>query len=175
MRCIDMTTTELIKILSDAEQSVSEIDYEKYLYKIFNDRLMLEMSDEITRKLTDSNTYLKRLGLKIIPVLTKDMNMQGFQVDLEVENKNMPFATISFDKDELQKIVDKKVQEYEINAEQIRAKAIDEFYDEVLNFEDYIEPIDTFENGAILLYSGKDITDMIVKIKEQITGQLKGE
>ena len=46
-----------------------------------------------------------------------------------------------------------------------RDKIIDEFYDEVLNFEDYIEPI-TDDNG-ILLYSGCDITDMIVKIKKK--------
>lgn len=47
-------------------------------------------------------------------------------------------------------------------------KAIDEFYDEILNFEDYIEPLDTSDNGLALLYSGADITDMIVKIKKQL-------
>lgn len=52
--------------------------------------------------------------------------------------------------------------------ERIRNKAIDEFYDEVLNFEDYIEPIGTSEFGAVLLYSGKDITNMICKIAEQL-------
>lgn len=46
-----------------------------------------------------------------------------------------------------------------------RNKIVDEFFDEVLNFEDYIEPI-TDDNG-ILLYSGCDITDMIVKIKKK--------
>lgn len=50
----------------------------------------------------------------------------------------------------------------------VRTKVIDEFYEEILNFEDYIEPIDTSEFGAVLLYSGKDITNMIVKIKEQL-------
>lgn len=49
-----------------------------------------------------------------------------------------------------------------------RNKTIEEFYDKVLNFEDYIEPLDTSEFGAVLLYSGKDITNMIVKIKEQL-------
>lgn len=49
-----------------------------------------------------------------------------------------------------------------------RNKAIDEFYDEILNFEDYIEPVDTSDFGAVLLYSGIDITNMIVKIKEQL-------
>lgn len=50
------------------------------------------------------------------------------------------------------------------------AKGIDDFYDNVLNFEDYIEPIDTSEFGAVLLYSGNDITNMIVKIKEEMRG-----
>ena len=50
----------------------------------------------------------------------------------------------------------------------VRTKVIDEFYGEILNFEDYIEPIDTSKFGAVLLYSGKDITNMIVKIKEQL-------
>ena len=50
-------------------------------------------------------------------------------------------------------------------------QAIDDFYDKVLNFEDYIEPLDTSDNGSVLLYSGKDITNMIVKIKEEIKGE----
>lgn len=50
------------------------------------------------------------------------------------------------------------------------AKAISNFYDEVLNFEDYIEPKGTSEFGTVLLYSGKDITNMIVKIAEQLKG-----
>lgn len=52
----------------------------------------------------------------------------------------------------------------------IREQAITEFYDKVLNFEDYIEPKGTSEFGAVLLYSGKDITNMIVKIAEEMRG-----
>ena len=44
-------------------------------------------------------------------------------------------------------------------------KGIQDFYDKVLNFEDYIEPR---EYSGVLLYSGKDITDMIVKIKNEL-------
>lgn len=44
-------------------------------------------------------------------------------------------------------------------------EAIQDFYDKVLNFEDYIEPR---EYSDVLLYSGKDITDMIVKIKNEL-------
>ena len=59
--------------------------------------------------------------------------------------------------------------------ERIRNKAIDEFYDEVLNFEDYIEPSGTSEFGSVLLYSGKDITNMICKIAEQLKAGGKNE
>lgn len=52
----------------------------------------------------------------------------------------------------------------------IREQAITEFYDKVLNFEDYIEPKGTSEFGAVLLYSGKDITNMIVKIADEMRG-----
>ena len=45
-------------------------------------------------------------------------------------------------------------------------KAIQDFYDKVLNFEDYIEPK---EYSDVLLYSGKDITNMIVQIKNELS------
>ena len=45
-------------------------------------------------------------------------------------------------------------------------QGIQDFYDKVLNFEDYIEPFD-FDNEK-LLYSGYDITNMIVKIKKEL-------
>lgn len=44
-------------------------------------------------------------------------------------------------------------------------KGIQDFYDKILNFEDYIE---AREYSDVLLYSGKDITDMIVKIKNEL-------
>lgn len=61
-----------------------------------------------------------------------------------------------------------KLAKYENEEQEIRNKAIDEFYDKVLNFEDYIEPLDTSEFGAVLLYSGKDITNMIVEIAKEM-------
>ena len=51
---------------------------------------------------------------------------------------------------------------------EIYNKAIDDFFDEALYFENYIEPIDTSEFGTVLLYSGVDISNMIVKIKEEL-------
>lgn len=47
-------------------------------------------------------------------------------------------------------------------------KAIQDFYDKVLNFEDYIEPLDVSPLGTVLLYSPYDIKKMIVKIKEEL-------
>ena len=48
-------------------------------------------------------------------------------------------------------------------------KIIDEFYSEVLNFEDYIEPIS--ESNCTLLYSGRDITKMICEIRKKMGGK----
>lgn len=49
---------------------------------------------------------------------------------------------------------------------EIREKAHQEFYDKVLNFEDYIEPIT--EMNGVHLYSGRDITYMVRKMAEQL-------
>ena len=46
-------------------------------------------------------------------------------------------------------------------------KAISDFYDKALNFEDYIEPEAT--NGSRSLYAGVDITDTVVKIKDELS------
>lgn len=45
-------------------------------------------------------------------------------------------------------------------------QGIQNFYDKALNFEDYIEPYDV--DNEKLLYSGCDITNMIVKIKKEL-------
>ena len=73
--------------------------------------------------------------------------------------------------DTLQSVVDSLERKfyYDRFEKKIRNDAIQDFYDEILNFEDYIEPINTTEFGEVLLYSGKDITKMIVKIKEELT------
>ena len=51
-----------------------------------------------------------------------------------------------------------------------RNKTIEEFRSEAINFEDYIEPINESPCGAILMYSGYDITKMIMKISEKLKG-----
>ena len=43
--------------------------------------------------------------------------------------------------------------------------AIADFYDKAVNFEDYIEPV---EIHGVQLYSGVDITKMIMKIKKEL-------
>lgn len=45
-------------------------------------------------------------------------------------------------------------------------KGIQDFYDKILNFEDYIKAEDI--DVSCLLYAGRDITDMIVKIKNEL-------
>ena len=44
-------------------------------------------------------------------------------------------------------------------------KAIYGFYDKAVNFEDYIEPV---EIQGVQLYSGIDVTRMIVKVREEL-------
>lgn len=53
-------------------------------------------------------------------------------------------------------------------------KAVDDFCDKMLNFEDYIEPIgvtDITEDSTTLLYSGKEISETVVKIKSELKGE----
>ena len=45
-------------------------------------------------------------------------------------------------------------------------KAIHDFYNEVLNFEDYIEPKE--EHNGELLYSGRDITQMVDRVLDKL-------
>ena len=52
---------------------------------------------------------------------------------------------------------------------EIRNRAIDDMYIEVLNFEDYINPI--AEENGLLLYSGREITKMVVEIAQQMKGE----
>lgn len=57
-------------------------------------------------------------------------------------------------------------------AKNIRESAIDEFSDKALNFEDYIEPV--LESNGVLLYSGLDISHMIVDIQMELKGRENG-
>ena len=45
-------------------------------------------------------------------------------------------------------------------------QAINDFYDKILNFEDYIDFVE--ENNGILLYSGVDFSETVVKIKNEL-------
>ena len=47
-------------------------------------------------------------------------------------------------------------------------KAAQDFYDKALNFEDYIEPISIYNGGTLQVYSGRDISNMVVKIKNEL-------
>lgn len=91
------------------------------------------------------------------------------------ENNKQLVCEIKIDAEMMRKIIDEKMTQIELDIQKNRAKAIDEFFDEILNFEDYIEPVGTSDFGAVLLYSGADITNMIVKIKEQLKAGGKNE
>ena len=47
-------------------------------------------------------------------------------------------------------------------------KAIQDFFDKAFNFEDYIKPY--AEQNGVQLYSGKDITKMILAIRDELRG-----
>lgn len=64
-----------------------------------------------------------------------------------------------------------RLEELEKEKAEIRAEAIEEFYDKALNFEDYIEPLGTSSDG-VFMYSGADITRMVVNIRKEL---MKGE
>ena len=59
-----------------------------------------------------------------------------------------------------------EAEEWYKELQNIRNTVIDEFYIEALNFEDYIEPV--AEARGMLLYSGRDITHMVVKIRRAL-------
>ncbi len=91
--------------------------------------------------------------------IDRDLLIKGLeceQEDYEPFNRDMPFSRVMALVNDMQGITEAE----------IRAKAIDEFYDKAVNFEDYIEIVET-KNG-VQLYSGVDITKMIVKIAEQM-------
>ena len=54
-------------------------------------------------------------------------------------------------------------------------KGIEDFYDRVLNFEDYILPLKVKNEYSyyMQLYHGRDISDMIVKIKNELLRKIK--
>lgn len=74
--------------------------------------------------------------------------------------------------DTLQSIIESLERKfyYDRLEKKIRNDGIQDFYDKVLNFEDYIQPISTYNGGDLQLYSGKDISKMIVKIKNELIG-----
>ena len=48
----------------------------------------------------------------------------------------LPIATIKFSKEDMQKIVDEKVAQIELDIQEIRNQAIDEFFEQLQKYED---------------------------------------
>ena len=92
--------------------------------------------------------------------------------NLKYKKNVLPIATIEFSKEDMQKIVDEKVAQIELNIQEIRAKAIDEFaerlksesYNGYATLEDYCE--DTIESVAV---------EDIVNIAEQMKAGAENE
>lgn len=69
------------------------------------------------------------------------------------------FANITFDKDDLQKMVDEKVSEIELNIDKIREEVIDEFV-KMLNEYSYIS-----RYGTLIVFKPKQLDEMVSHLK----------
>lgn len=92
------------------------------------------------------------------------------EMQMQVEGdiyKAVQKVGINVYKEELLKALQYDRGQYEQGYKDGYVKAIDDFADKVMNFEDYIEPVCIY-NGTNQLYSGKDISKMIKKIAEEM-------
>ena len=87
------------------------------------------------------------------------------------DNRTVPYCSECKRKHDKEKALIRKREQKAQEIQEIRRKAIQDFYDKILNFEDYMEPIDLKEGSDLQLYSGKDITEIIVKIKNELLYQ----
>ena len=56
--------------------------------------------------------------------------------NLKYKNNVLPIASIEFSKEDMQKIVDEKVAQIELDIQEIRNQAIDEFFEQLQKYED---------------------------------------
>ena len=94
--------------------------------------------------------------------------------NLKYKKNVLPIATIEFSKEDMQKIVDEKVAQIELDIQEIRANAIDEFAERLKSdkFQKYDLDM-VFETSRDLSYS--DCIDAFHEYIEEIAGQMKGE
>ena len=78
------------------------------------------------------------------------------------EKKVIPIATIKINKKDMQELVDEKIIEFELDAKEIRNKAIDEFAERI-------------KQGDVIEYMGSYVSyEAIVSFIDEIAEQMKG-
>ena len=93
------------------------------------------------------------------------------------EKNVIPIATIKFNKEDMQEIVDKKIKEFELDAKEIRNKAIDEFAEEIAFgiYESVIwDMLATMSKNGSLSDTSDKIVDYVIETSKEIAEQMKG-
>lgn len=81
----------------------------------------------------------------------------------ELKEKNViPIATINFNKEDMQEIVDEKIKEFELDIKEIRNKAIDDFAERI-------------KQGDVIEYMGSYVSyEAIASFIDEIAEKMKG-
>ena len=90
--------------------------------------------------------------------------------NLKYKKNVIPIATIEFSKEDMQKIVDEKVAQIELDIQEIRAKAIDEFAEAL---KKHLNEFDFWKYGISdsTNYETRNYDHMIDEIAEQMKGR----
>ena len=93
------------------------------------------------------------------------------------EKKVIPIATIKFNKEDIQEIVDEKVAQIELDIQEIRNNAIDEFAEEIAFgiYESVIwDMLATMSKNGSLSDTSDKIVDYVIETVKEIAEQMKG-
>lgn len=93
--------------------------------------------------------------------------------NLKYKKNVIPIATIEFSKEDMQKIVDEKVAQIELDIQEIRAKAIDKFVEKITfeiskNF--ILSMLANYENYGVI---SDKIVDYVIETSKKIAEQMK--
>ena len=96
----------------------------------------------------------------------------------ELKEKNViPIATIKFNKEDMQEIVDEKIKEFELDIKEIRNKAIDEFVS-ILSIrisEVFIwDMLITMNKNSSLSDTSDEIVEYVIETSKKIAKKMKG-
>ena len=96
--------------------------------------------------------------------------------NLKYKKNVLPIATIEFSKEDMQKIVDETVAQIELNIQEIRAKAIDEFAEKLsLEISESIiwDMLATMSKNGSLSETSDKIVDYVIETSKKIAEQMK--